>query len=174
MAPLSLAQPLELHGAESSANQAVDVGSDGGEHPSDLALPSLADANPQPGAGLGPIAADLGWRRRAPSGEQPRRSVLELHTASQSLEGGSIRRRGDECRVLALVPVARMEDAVRPRPVIREQHQALRLDVQAPRGPEALGADVDERDDRAPAALVARGREEAAGLVDRQMDRRLR
>src|SRR4029079_14013153 len=121
------------------------------------ALPSLPDANPQPGADLGPIATDLGWRWRASSGEEPRRPVLEIDATSQSLEGRSIRRRGDQRGVLALVPVARMEDAVRPHPIVREEHQALRLDVQAPRRPEALGPDVDERNDRAPATLVARG-----------------
>src|SRR5206468_10055609 len=66
--------------------------------------------------------------------------------------------------VLALVTVARMEDALRPLSVIGEQDEPLRIGVEPAHGVEAL-ARAQERHDAAPSLFVARGRPDATRLV---------
>jgi hypothetical protein len=103
--------------------------------------------------------------------EQARRAVLELDPRPQPRERGARRWRADERGVLPLVAVAGMEDAVGPLAVVGEDHQALRLHVQAPGRPEPLAPGVDERHDGSATPLVACRAEEAPRLVDGEVDR---
>ena len=107
------------------------------------------------------------WRAESSCAEPSSSVIPERRRARAAPEGG----RRDQRRVLPLVAVAGMDDAVGPLAIVGEDHQALRFDVQAPGRPEPLALGVDERHDRSPAALVVGRAEEAARLVDGEVDR---
>ena len=151
------------------AYEPLDVAADRLEQPADLALTTLADPHPQPRARPSvsratSAAAARGARR------EPRGTVLELDPERRRSSCGG-RRRIDERRVLALVAIPGVQDAVRPLPVVRQDHQPLRLHVEPAGRPEALATRVDEGHHRAAATLVARRAEEPARLVDGEVDR---
>ena len=171
-APFALPLPGGRDRGDAHAHETLHVAPDGLEQPPHLALATLTDRHPQPAPPLAPAPRDLAWRRGVPCRMEPGRPVLEGDPGSQASEAGPRRGRIHERRVLALVAVPRMEDSVRPFAVVRQDHQALGLDVQPPRRPQALTARVDEAHHRPTSALVTRRAEEAARLVDGEVNRR--
>jgi hypothetical protein len=69
------------------------------------------------------------------------------------------------------MPVPRVQHALGPRAVVREEQEALRISVKTADGIQAL-ARTDERHDRGATALVARRRDRAGGLVEQDVPMR--
>ncbi len=142
-APDGTGRDVEPHRADADADEPDDRCAHGAEHPADLALPPLCQRDPVPRGTLrqgGP--GEPGEADRLGPGGGPQRgerrvAFLERDPVGERRALRRIERDGDRHRVLAFDAVAGMEDLLRPRPVVREQQEALRIPVEATDGIEA-------------------------------------
>jgi hypothetical protein len=131
------------------------------EHPPHLALAAFVDRK------LDPRGAE------AANGGACRAAVLELHSAGERPQrgfGGTALHFGD---VDLVDLVARMRQPVGERTVVSQQERARRVGVEAADRDDPSRM-ADEVDDGRPAVRVARGRDDARGLVQQDVCRLLR
>jgi len=155
---------LQRQGANSDATQAghrdpdlLHQAADDVEHP--LVDHNLED---QPVVGL---AEDAALRGNNPL-------AVDHQAVAQALKGRFGRAGEGEHVVLLLQPVPRVHDAVGDVAVVGEQQQTFGLAVEASDRVDPL-RNLDQLHHRLAVALVAHGRDIAAGLVEQQVARRL-
>src|SRR5690606_11765638 len=120
LAPLSRLEVTQLYRTVTHATQPLHTIAQLFEHATDFALASLAPRQHDALATAPP--------RRA----RTRPSISQLHTAPQLLERSVVDCGVDLDIVFAVDAVSRMQQTVRGIAVIRQQHQPLAVEVQAP------------------------------------------
>ena len=148
----------------------------GREEAPHLSLAALPDPHAQPGPLLSRVARDLSrWRRRFHA-HHARNAIVQLDAVAQPFQGRWGWAGVYQCGVLALEAVPWVKDAVGPTAVVGQQHQALRLHVQAAGGPQADAIGqcfrADQAHHGASTTLVASRGEQPTRLVDRDVDHR--
>ena len=152
LAPLARGEPVEVEPGEPRPVQLAHGMADGLEHAAHLPVAALVEDELDAARGE-PLR--LGRRRAA---------VLELDALAEAPDRVLVGIALDRGDVDLLDPVARVRDPVRELAVVREQDRAGRVRVEAADGDDADRV-VDEVDDGAPSLRVARGRDDAGGLV---------
>src|SRR5207253_1717789 len=116
VAPRAGSKAAELERTETHASKSQNTEPDRGTHAAHLPLPAGVQNNAQR-----PATRAAGHRH--PRGA--RDAFFERNAAPERGDRGGWHGTDDTHLVLALVPVSRMQHPLRPRAVVREQHEAL-------------------------------------------------
>ena len=132
------AEAVEPDGPNSNPHEAFDRGADRAEHPPELALPALGEDGAIPderGIHRRVEEADDGvriCRRREPErGVERGKPFIELDAAAKGAFLVAIQGPRHRDGVLALDAVSRMEDVLGPVAVVRQEQEALAVEVEA-------------------------------------------
>jgi hypothetical protein len=165
-APHARAEVAELHGADGHTHQLLDVDPDSLEYATNLAVAAL-------------IENDLEPRSPAPCGRphllQPQHLPASRIHALEHGRDGSLIGHATNANVVDLVEVTtRIRHAVGPSCVVREQEQALALEVQPTDRHDPRQVVRQQLVHRGTAMLVGRRGHPATGLVKHQVNLRFR
>ena len=173
-------QAVDPDRPDPDADEAVDRGADRGEHPAELAFPALAQGRSVPG--------QRRWRRieqaaelvdlhlgHRPQVEERRQALVDGDPGVEGAPLLRVERNGQPDRVLALDAEPGMEHPLRPRPVVREDQQPFRVQVEpadgVQPGPVRHERGRQEVEDGGRRVPVAGRRRDAAGLVEEEVRR---
>lgn len=174
-------ETAELDRPHSDPDEAADGETEGGEHSPDLALQARAEDDPVPDERLGRRAwADaleelLRFGRRCrtdPHG--PGDPLGKGDPGPEPIELGPGETPIDPDGILAFDPEARVEDPLRPGPVVRQEDETLRIAVEAPdreEAPPRPRADGHEIDDGPGREAISDRRRHPGRLVEGEVDR---
>jgi hypothetical protein len=128
-------QPVDPNRTDTDPDEPIDRCADRGKHPAELALPALSERRSVPGElarsrieKIGQDAdLDLG---HPPEVKQGRETLVDLDPRRERTALVAVEVRPQPDRVFPLDPEARVEDSLGPRPVVRQQQQALGILVE--------------------------------------------